>query len=147
MTERQIVPRSRKRRRPSVDSVIPVTPAGKKNGKRRTPPSVGRRDGTVIRHADTIPNGRSWELLEGDSGVALSLLPASSVNCVVTSPPYFWQRDYDVEGQIGHEPTIDGYVQALVECFQQVWRVLRDDGVVFLNLGDTYYSAKGKPHG
>jgi DNA modification methylase len=69
------------------------------------------------------------------------------VNCVITSPPYYSQRDYGVAGQIGHEATIDGYVQKIVDCFSEVRRVLRDDGVVFLNLGDTYYSAKGKPHG
>jgi DNA modification methylase len=66
---------------------------------------------------------------------------------VVTSPPYYWQRDYEAPGQIGHEPTIDGYVTALVESFREMRRVLHDTGTFFLNLGDTYYSAKGKPHG
>jgi DNA modification methylase len=94
-----------------------------------------------------FPSGCWWELHQGDCRVALQKLPAASVHCVVTSPPYYWQRDYGVEGQIGHEATIDGYVEAIVGCFRQVWRVLADDGVVFLNLGDTYYSAKGKPHG
>jgi DNA modification methylase len=88
-----------------------------------------------------------WKLFEGDCKATLSLIPDESVNCIVTSPPYYWQRDYGVSGQIGHEPTIQGYVDAIVSCFQDAKRVLRDDGVVFLNLGDTYYSAKGKPHG
>ena len=52
-----------------------------------------------------------------------------------------------MNGQIGHEPTIDGYVMAIASCFKLIWPALADDGVVFLNLGDTYYSAKGKPHG
>ena len=67
--------------------------------------------------------------------------------CIVTSPPYFWQRDYGVNGQIGHEPTIDGYVTALVTVFREAKRVLQPDGTLFLNLGDTYYSAKGRPGG
>lgn len=60
------------------------------------------------------------------------------VQCVVTSPPYFQQRDYGAPGQIGLEQTPSGYVAALVGVFREVRRVLRDDGVVFLNLGDTY---------
>ena len=74
-------------------------------------------------------------------------LPEASVNCVVTSPPYYWQRDYEVEGQYGMEASIDGYVNNLRRVFDGLRHVLVKDGVVFLNLGDTYYSAKGRPHG
>ena len=88
-----------------------------------------------------------WSILHADVNAAAATLPAESVNCVVTSPPYYWQRDYEVEGQIGHESTIDGYVDALVEVFSKVKKSLTPDGTLFLNLGDTYYSAKGKPHG
>lgn len=88
-----------------------------------------------------------WSILHADVNVATATLPAGSVNCVVTSPPYYWQRDYEVDGQIGHEPSIDGYVDALVEVFSKVKKALTPDGTLFLNLGDTYYSAKGKPHG
>lgn len=91
--------------------------------------------------------GPSWTLFQGDSTEALQQLDSNSVNCAVTSPPYFWQRDYGVKGQTGHEPSIDGYVQSLVRCFRELRRVLTDDGVFFLNLGDTFYSKKGKPHG
>jgi DNA modification methylase len=77
----------------------------------------------------------------------LSSTAAGSVNCVVTSPPYFWQRDYQVKGQIGLESTIDGFVENLRETFDAMRNLLADDGTVFLNLGDTYYSAKGRPHG
>jgi DNA modification methylase len=79
--------------------------------------------------------------------VGFRTLAVGSANCAVTSPPYFWQRDYGVEGQIGHEPTIGEYVEALVAAFDEVKRVLTDDGVFFLNIGDAYYNAKGKPHG
>lgn len=81
-------------------------------------------------------------LLQGDCHAILPTLPAGSVQCVVTSPPYFGLRDYGVPGQLGLEPTPDAYVQALVSVFREVWRVLRDDGTVWLNLGDSYASGK-----
>lgn len=63
------------------------------------------------------------------------------VDCVVTSPPYFGLRDYGVSGQIGLEPTPDAFVAALVGVFREVRRVLKDDGVCWLNLGDSYNNA------
>lgn len=68
------------------------------------------------------------------------LLEPESVQCVVTSPPYFNQRDYGVEGQIGAEATLQEYVDNLVEVFRGVRKVLKKDGVLFLNLGDCYAS-------
>jgi DNA modification methylase len=65
-------------------------------------------------------------------------IPDGSVQCCVTSPPYFGLRDYGVEGQIGLEPTLDAYVQRLVGVFREVRRTLRDDGTLWLNLGDSY---------
>jgi DNA modification methylase len=88
-----------------------------------------------------------WSVHCADARAALRGLPPASVHCVVTSPAYYWQRDYGAVGQFGQEPTVEAYVAHLVEVFREVRRVLRDDGVAFLNLGDTYYSAKGKPHG
>lgn len=67
-----------------------------------------------------------------------------SVHTVVTSPPYFGLRDYGVDGQLGLEPTPDEFVEALVEVFRSVRRVLRDDGTVWLNLGDSWAGAKSK---
>ncbi|MEM6280560.1 MAG: site-specific DNA-methyltransferase [Chloroflexota bacterium] len=64
-------------------------------------------------------------------------LPAQSVQCVVTSPPYFGLRNYGAVGQWGLEPTIDSYVSNLVVLFREIRRVLADDGTVWLNLGDT----------
>jgi DNA modification methylase len=91
--------------------------------------------------------GKRWALHEGDAPKVLENFPAGSVNCVVTSPPYYWQRDYGHPEQLGHEPTVDGYVGNLLEVFAEVWRVLRADGTVWLVIGDTFYSAKGRPHG
>jgi DNA modification methylase len=73
-------------------------------------------------------------------------LPAQSVHCCVTSPPYFGLRDYGVAGQIGLEATPDAYVAELVAVFREVRRVLRDDGTLWLNLGDSY-AASGRGGG
>lgn len=97
--------------------------------------------------ANDNSNGASVQILIGDCRDALKTLPDQSVNCVVTSPPYFWLRDYEVEGQIGHEPDIATFVDVIAGVFDEVRRVLRKDGVVWLNLGDSYYSGNGQPHG
>jgi DNA modification methylase len=76
--------------------------------------------------------------LTGDCRDVLPTLPEHSVNCVITSPPYFGLRDYGVDGQIGQEPSPAEFVEALVGVFREVRRVLRDDGTVWLNLGDSY---------
>ncbi len=68
----------------------------------------------------------------------LARLPDASVNCIVTSPPYFGLRDYGTDGQIGLEQTPREYVDKLVAVFREARRVLRDDGTLWLNLGDTY---------
>jgi DNA modification methylase len=73
------------------------------------------------------------DVLEG-----LRTLPDNSVNCCVTSPPYWGLRDYGHQGQIGLEDTPQEYVTRMVEVFREVRRVLRDDGTLWLNLGDTY---------
>ena len=74
----------------------------------------------------------------------LKQLDDNSINCCVTSPPYWGLRDYGVEGQIGLESTPAEYVGQMVEVFQEVKRVLRDDGTLWLNLGDSYAgSGKG----
>ncbi len=84
------------------------------------------------------------EIHNMDCRLAMSMLiEPKSVHTVVTSPPYFGLRDYGHDGQIGLEPTPDEFVAALVEVFREVRRVLRDDGTVWLNLGDSYASMKG----
>ena len=77
-------------------------------------------------------------VLEGDCRAVLRDLPDESAHCCVTSPPYFGLRDYGMSGQIGLEPTPDDFVAEMVAVFREVRRVLRDDGTLWLNLGDSY---------
>lgn len=77
-------------------------------------------------------------LLNGDALTQLRTLHSASIQCCVTSPPYFGLRDYGHAGQIGLEDTPDAYVANLVAVFREVRRVLKDDGTVWLNLGDSY---------
>ena len=84
----------------------------------------------------------SWEIREGDALERLREMPAGSVQCCVTSPPYFRLRDYGMPGQIGSEPNLLEYVVALRTVFAEVHRVLRGDGTLWLNLGDCYDSQK-----
>ena len=74
----------------------------------------------------------------GDATETLQELPAESVNMVMTSPPYWKLRDYGVDGQLGREETAGAFVQNLADVFDEVKRVLRPDGSLWLNLGDTY---------
>ena len=82
-------------------------------------------------------------ILNGDVIDCLRSLPDACVQCVMTSPPYWGLRDYGVKGQIGLEPTPEEYVEKMVEVFREVWRVLRDDGTLWLNLGDSYNGSWG----
>lgn len=91
--------------------------------------------------------GNIWEIYRGDALEVLRGLQEGSFHCAITSPPYFWLRDYGVSGQIGHEESVLEYVNSITGVMDQVHRVLSKDGVLFLNLGDTYYSGKGKSHG
>jgi DNA modification methylase len=81
---------------------------------------------------------RTAKILVGDVRERLNELPDQSVQCVVTSPPYWGLRDYGHDGQIGLERSPVEYVAAICGVFSEVWRVLRDDGTVWLNLGDSY---------
>lgn len=78
-----------------------------------------------------------------DNRVGLKMLDDNSINCCITSPPYWGLRDYGVEGQIGLEDTPEEYVEKMVEVFREVKRVLRDDGTLWLNLGDSYAGSWG----
>jgi DNA modification methylase len=81
---------------------------------------------------------KTTRILVGDCRTVLRALHAESIQCCVTSPPYYGLRDYGHENQIGLEQSPDAYVAELVAVFREVWRVLRDDGVLFLNIGDSY---------
>jgi DNA modification methylase len=82
-------------------------------------------------------------LLVGDARLTLRTLPDRSVDCVVTSPPYWGLRDYRVPGQYGAESTVDEYVRTLAGVFDELARVLTSAGTVWLNLGDTYGGSWG----
>jgi len=79
-------------------------------------------------------------IVTGDSARMLERLPDRSVQCVITSPPYWSLRDYGIDGQIGLEQSVQSFIKSLVRVFEQVNRVLRDDGTLWLNIGDSYTS-------
>jgi excisionase family DNA binding protein len=91
--------------------------------------------------------GRRWTVIQGDAATSLKGLEAKSFDSVITSPPYFWLRDYGVEGQIGREASIQAYIDAMLDVTAEVHHVLKTEGVFFLNIGDTYYSGKGESQG
>ncbi len=78
---------------------------------------------------------------QSDALSCLKTMPTESVNAIITSPPYFGQRDYDAENQIGLEMTPQAYITALVDVFREAKRVLRKDGTFWLNIGDSYVGA------
>ena len=83
-------------------------------------------------------------LIRGSADAALDRLPAGIVQTVVTSPPYWSLRDYEVDSQIGRDEALPDYVAAIVKTFDQIRRVLTDDGTVWLNIGDSYTSGNRK---
>ncbi len=87
------------------------------------------------------------KIITGNCLDVLPTLPEASVQCCVTSPPYFGLRDYGMPDQIGLEPTPDEFVAAMVAVFREVRRVLRDDGTLWLNLGDSYAGSGAKAGG
>jgi DNA modification methylase len=85
----------------------------------------------------------NYQIIQGDCIEGMKTLPDGCVHTCITSPPYFGLRSYDGgDSEIGREDTVDGYVQKMVEVFREVHRILRDDGTLWLNLGDSYMSAK-----
>ena len=82
----------------------------------------------------------TWEIRQGDAMEQLRLMEPESVHCCITSPPYWGLRNYGVDGAYGLEPTLDEYIERMVEVFREVRRVLRKDGTLWLNLGDAYAS-------
>lgn len=98
-------------------------------------------------HGYSSSTGHFAGLMHGDSATMLKSLPSDVFNVAVTSPPYFWVRDYGYDGQLGHEESVQTYIEALMGVFDEVKRTLHPEGVFFLNIGDTYYSGNGQPHG
>ena len=83
------------------------------------------------------------EVIQGDVREVLKTLDDESVQCVVTSPPYWGLRDYGVDDQLGLEATPEEFVENMVDVFREVKRVLRNDGTLWLNLGDSYAGSNG----
>jgi site-specific DNA-methyltransferase (adenine-specific) len=113
-----------------------VMPNGKEPGSLKLERKVALKNGKLM-----------VGVITGNAVAALKTLPADTFNTAITSPPYYWARDYEISGQIGHEDTAEEYVATLVETFEEVRRVLHPEGVFYLNIGDTYYSGNGQPHG
>ena len=84
------------------------------------------------------------QILIGDCIESMRSLPDKSVQCCVTSPPYYGLRDYGVDGQIGLESSPAEFIAQLVEVFREVRRVLRDDGTAWVNMGDSYAGSRGR---
>jgi DNA modification methylase len=90
----------------------------------------------------TSPEIHFDSILCGDARHVLPTLPPDSVQTMVTSPPYFGQRDYQNDSQIGREKTAEEYIESLVAVFAAARRVLRPDGTLWLNLGDKYHNSR-----
>ena len=79
-------------------------------------------------------------LIHGHAHRALDLLPEQGIQTVVTSPPYWSLRDYEIDDQIGRDECLEEYIAGIVGTFDKIRRVLKDDGTVWLNVGDVYTS-------
>jgi len=104
------------------------------------PPAYATLDAGSSQDSFTELVGGGSAIILGDVDQILQRLPDRSVQCVVTSPPYWSLRDYKINGQIGLEQSVVEFVERLVQVFDQVRRVLRDDGTLWLNIGDSYTS-------
>jgi len=106
-----------------------------------------RHTPTQTRGGDSCPAAcypaNTVTIINGDCRTALKEVPSESVQCVVTSPPYWGLRDYGHAEQIGQEQTPQDFVKSIVEVFEEIRRVLKDDGTVWLNLGDSYAAQRG----
>ena len=78
------------------------------------------------------------EILHGDALEKIKLLKDKSIDCIMTSPPYWQLRDYGVDGQLGLEDTVEEYIEKLLKIFDKCWKILKNTGTLFVNLGDSY---------
>jgi len=99
------------------------------------------RGGDLLTIERVLSGEQSWHVECGDALEVLRMMPDGCVQTCVTSPPYFRLRDYGIEGQIGLEQSPEQYVDRLVEIFREVRRVLRGDGTLWLNLGDSFFNS------
>lgn len=89
---------------------------------------------------DWIDSDLSNALVHGDSSKVLKRIPDGSIDCVMTSPPYWGTREYEADSTLGHEETVEDYVDNLLDIFAEVKRVLKDGGSFWLNIGDGYHN-------
>jgi DNA modification methylase len=87
------------------------------------------------------------KIIQGDCLSVLKTMESSTVNCCVTSPPYYGLRDYGMSGQLGLEPTPEEYVANLVSVFRECKRILREDGTLWVNIGDSYHHTQSNNGG
>ena len=95
---------------------------------------------SICDSADPVESLEHSVLIYGHADCALDLLPEQSIQTVVTSPPYWSLRDYEIDDQIGRDESLEDYIRSLVGTFDKIRRVLKDDGTVWLNVGDAYTS-------
>ena len=84
------------------------------------------------------------KILQGDAYDRMREIEDESIDCIVTSPPYWQLRDYGIDGQLGLEETVEEYLKKLIAVFDEAWRGLKDSGTVFVNIGDTYSNVNSK---
>jgi DNA methylase N-4/N-6 domain-containing protein len=84
------------------------------------------------------------KIINGDSLKVLKTLDTESIDCIITSPPYWQLRDYNISGQIGLEENIEEYIEKLMLIMDELYRVLKKSGTFFLNIGDTYSNVNSK---
>lgn len=84
------------------------------------------------------------KIINGDSLKILKTLDTESIDCIITSPPYWQLRDYNISGQIGLEENIEEYIEKLMLIMDELYRVLKKSGTFFLNIGDTYSNVNSK---
>ena len=122
-----------------VTESFPVGPRGyPENEDRWTTDPVAQYARVNVNDAVSLNPADQSLLICGRASEALDLLPAGSVQTVVTSPPYWSLRDYEVEEQIGRDETLWDYIASIVDTFAKLQRVLAHDGTVWLSLGDAY---------
>ena len=98
--------------------------------------------GSLVLNLDNIVN----TIIQGNALDVLKQIPNDSIDCVVTSPPYWSLRDYEIKGQLGQEKTFQEYIEKLITIFIEIKRVLRKTGTCFVNIGDTYISKGATRH-
>jgi len=108
---------------------------------------MAKKDNPLKFSEGTTKHGNNWTLYNGDAKEVLSSLKSNSVDCIVTSPPYYWLRDYGYKGQLGLEETVEKYVESINAVMTELHRIMKPTGLLFLNIGDTYYSGKGESQG